>query len=201
VAFRFLRDDLDRRDSDMSVDQRLSARLEKHRAGEAVLSGWRSTWNRWGEKRETDGQRQDISVKESYDLHWEREPDSGDFVLLRRDSHFERDQLLRAEPYPLYRNHGWAEIGVDEGVSTRDAGKTGTAGRPSSWHLIEKECRRRYGKGERHTNKGIESPAGWADVLLPWLAEFHPNERLLTRKAATNNLSPLLLELKQGSPK
>jgi hypothetical protein len=76
--------------------------------------------------------------------------------------------------------------------------QTGMAGRPTSWHLIERECRRRYEAGERHAGKSGESPTGWADSLIPWLADTHPEATPLTQKAATNKLSPLLRELQAG---
>ena len=73
--------------------------------------------------------------------------------------------------------------------------QTGMAGRPTSWHLVERECRRRYEAGERHPGKSGESPTEWADTLIPWLAEIHLEAAPLTRKAATNKLSMLLRKL------
>jgi hypothetical protein len=74
---------------------------------------------------------------------------------------------------------------------------TGLPGKPSSWHLVEAECRRRYEAGERHPNDLTEreSPAEWARVLIDWLANTHPQAPPLTRKALTNRLSSFLREL------
>jgi hypothetical protein len=85
-------------------------------------------------------------------------------------------------------------------VQPAAAGKTGTAGRPSSWHLVETECRRRYKAGERHPGKVGESPKAWADVLLAWFQENHPGAPPLSLKTARNNLSRLLQKLERAEP-
>jgi hypothetical protein len=111
-----------------------------------------------------------------------------------------RDPLHATDPWgtqvgPIYFRPRFAP--PEQSVA---AGKTGTAGRPSSWHLVEAECRRRYGQGERHTGIAGESPTGWADVLLPWLHEEHPNQPPLKPKTAKNNLTTLLRKLKKAEP-
>jgi hypothetical protein len=75
--------------------------------------------------------------------------------------------------------------------------RTGVAGKPTSWHLIAGECRRRYVDGERHHNALTrrESPSGWACVLIKWLGANHPNAPRITYKALTNKLPALLREL------
>jgi hypothetical protein len=79
--------------------------------------------------------------------------------------------------------------------------RTGVAGRPTSWHLIGAECRRRYiEKGERYPGLRGESPKLWADVLLAWLRKTHPNHPPPSPKTARNNLSQLLRELGKGEP-
>jgi hypothetical protein len=85
-------------------------------------------------------------------------------------------------------------------VQPAAAGKTGAAGRPSSWYLVETEYRRRYNAGERHADGAIESPKAWADVLLAWLRENHPGSPPLSPKTARNNLSKMLRRLKRGQP-
>ena len=69
--------------------------------------------------------------------------------------------------------------------------RTGLAGRPTSWSLLERECHRRWHTGERH-NKTTE----WATILLTWLGQEHPNAPLPTKKTVTNNLAPVLRSLK-----
>jgi hypothetical protein len=76
--------------------------------------------------------------------------------------------------------------------------RTGLAGKPTSWHLIETECRRRYAEGERHPGKIGESPTEWARVLIKWFKLEHPRAAPVTEKALTNRLSPLLRELRSG---
>jgi hypothetical protein len=80
---------------------------------------------------------------------------------------------------------------------------TGVSGRPSSWGLVEAECRRRFGKNERHPGSdGVESASEWASVLVDWLKAIHPDAPLPTQKTLTNRLSPLLRELARNhSPK
>jgi hypothetical protein len=79
------------------------------------------------------------------------------------------------------------------------AERTGTAGRPTSWHLVEAECRRRYAAGDRQPGKYGESPTAWARVLIPWLSEYHPTVPPLGKNAARNKLSRLLRGLEKGA--
>jgi hypothetical protein len=75
---------------------------------------------------------------------------------------------------------------------------TGLSGKPTSWHLIEPECRRRYAAGERHQNEstGRESPTEWAKVLVLWLQSNHPAAAPVKPKTlASNKLPGLLREL------
>jgi hypothetical protein len=75
---------------------------------------------------------------------------------------------------------------------------TGLAGRPSSWHLIEAECRKRWTARERHPNDlGLESRSEWASILLDWFQQEHPKAVQPKKKTLSNRLSRLLRELYQ----
>jgi hypothetical protein len=80
--------------------------------------------------------------------------------------------------------------------------RTGTAGRPTSWSLIEAECRRQYAEGHRHPNvrTKIESPAEWARELIAWLEEAHKGAPVLKEKTLTNKLGALLRKLEREAP-
>jgi len=71
---------------------------------------------------------------------------------------------------------------------------TGMPGRPTSWNLAERECRRRWAAGERYPSTGV-----WADLLSKWLAETHPDAPPLSIKALRNRLARLLSELRAGT--
>jgi hypothetical protein len=74
--------------------------------------------------------------------------------------------------------------------------RTGLAGRPSSWGLIEAECRLRYARKERHPTL-----AEWARVLIAWLQSTHSGAPVPKKKTLTNRLAGLLRELKaSGGP-
>jgi hypothetical protein len=73
--------------------------------------------------------------------------------------------------------------------------RTGLPGKPSSWHLIEAEGRRRYAEGERHSGRVGESAAEWARVLIDWLKATHKDAPTPTGKTVANKLAPLLHEL------
>jgi hypothetical protein len=79
--------------------------------------------------------------------------------------------------------------------------RTGLAGKPSSWHLVEAECRRRWSAGERHIKKEMESPSEWASILLPWLVSQHPSAARPTLKTLSNRFSRLLRELISTTPR
>jgi hypothetical protein len=75
--------------------------------------------------------------------------------------------------------------------------RTGLAGRPSSWHFIEAECRKRWAARERHPNQhGDESPSEWASILKSWFQTEHPEAVQPKQKTLTNRLSQLLHELR-----
>jgi len=89
---------------------------------------------------------------------------------------------------------GWAELYLHERGSIRlrtetdqahsskrieeePVYRTGLAGKPTSWHLIEAQCRRRWHAGERHPGKVGESRSDWARILLEWLSVSTPPRR------------------------
>jgi hypothetical protein len=80
--------------------------------------------------------------------------------------------------------------------------RTGMAGRPTSWSLIEAECRHRYAEGVRHPNDRtkIESRAKWARELIAWLKEAHKGAPVPKEKTLTNRLGALLSKLKGEAP-
>ncbi len=73
--------------------------------------------------------------------------------------------------------------------------RTGLPGKPTSWYLIEAECRRRSAAGEQHDTK-----AEWARVLRAWIVSQHPGMPPPTEKTIANRLTELLRELR-SSPK
>ena len=98
------------------------------------------------------------------------------------------------------------ELVVDGNVDDYGEGRppeiysTGAPGRPTSWHLVAAECRRRWAAGERHghVRAGVqrESSMEWARTLLAWLQQQHPQAPQLTLKTIKNQIAPLLTELK-----
>jgi hypothetical protein len=72
-------------------------------------------------------------------------------------------------------------------------------GRPSSWHLIEAEARRRWLAGERHpgTARTGENHAEWARVLRGWLKAKHPSCPRPSEKRIQNLLGDLIRELQR----
>jgi hypothetical protein len=86
--------------------------------------------------------------------------------------------------------------GDDQKATEGEVYRTGVAGRPSSWHLMEEDCRKRWAAGERHPNQqGVESASLWASILKSWLQREHPKAVQPKQKAVSNKLSPLLREL------
>jgi hypothetical protein len=73
--------------------------------------------------------------------------------------------------------------------------RTGLAGRPTSWALIEAECRLRYAQKERHP-----TGAEWARVLIAWLRSTHSGAPVPKEKTLTNRLAGPLRELKASGP-
>jgi hypothetical protein len=109
-----------------------------------------------------------------------------------------RETTMNSAVGPVYQRPHFAP--PDQPLA---AHKTGTAGRPTSWHLVEAEFRRRYANGERHAGHGPggESPSAWTRVLIASLKQNHPDAPTLGLKAARNNLSPLLRELAKSAKK
>jgi hypothetical protein len=71
--------------------------------------------------------------------------------------------------------------------------RTGLAGKPTSWNLIQAECRRRYAAGERQPTR-----AEWARVLINWLRTKHEGAPVPTQHTVTNRLAELMRELEAG---
>jgi hypothetical protein len=116
------------------VAEALVKLLSQHRAQEEiVLSAIRCTWDRWGGDRQTEGQRQNIPVPESFDLEWARVlRDGADWILIHSGHIFEKSPAdhIRYDP-SNHRNHGWVAVGV-EPVSSRDARTKRASQRPSA---------------------------------------------------------------------
>jgi hypothetical protein len=68
--------------------------------------------------------------------------------------------------------------------------KTGLPGRPTSWHLVEAEVRRRF-----TPSQPPKTTAEWAREMREWLQLMHPNAPLPKEKALTNRLAGLLRRL------
>jgi hypothetical protein len=134
---------------------------------------------------------------------WQSKNEGDLHALFARGYSFQRDAVLailppRAELLPARR--GPPELDERRANNKAAVYHTGLPGRPTSWQLIEAECRRRYAAGETYQQKGLESPAAWARGLLAWLQERHPMAPLPKDKTLTNKLSPLLHELTAGRP-
>jgi hypothetical protein len=90
------------------------------------------------------------------------------------------------------------ELGQSDPLSTsigrEPIYRTGLVGKPTSWHLIEVECRRRWQAGERHPGRLFENRAEWARTLL----REHPTAPVPTDKTVTNRLASLLRELAEN---
>ena len=101
-----------------------------------------------------------------------------------------------SQPYDDVESEGKNHSAVDPDVYA-PIYRTGLVGKPTSWHLIKAECRRRYKTDERHLNSatGAESPAEWARVLIDWLKSAHKEAPWPTHKTLTNKLSGFLREL------
>jgi hypothetical protein len=109
----------------------------------------------------------------------------------------------------VYRRHldKWMGRGASSALTATPSNaspgpiyRTGLPGKPTTWHLLEAECRRRYADGERHPNEstGRESPSEWATILIAWLQSTHPIVAPAAPKTLTNRLSVLLRELQAG---
>ncbi|MCW2286217.1 hypothetical protein M2323_004044 [Rhodoblastus acidophilus] len=72
--------------------------------------------------------------------------------------------------------------------------KTGVAGKPSSWWLIEKEVRRRFAGFPADVKK-----TDIAKLMHAWLKETHPEAPPITAKTIENNLTTLLFELRNAT--
>jgi hypothetical protein len=71
-----------------------------------------------------------------------------------------------------------------DGGSEEPQYRTGTEGRPTSWHLVRAECERRVAAGESEFKATKE-----AEELLKWVKDKHPKAPLLTQKTIYNRLT------------
>jgi hypothetical protein len=86
---------------------------------------------------------------------------------------------------------------ADRPASPSGAGyRTGLPGKPTSWHLVEGEFRRRFEAGERYSKV-----SEWARSLVEWLHTEHPSAPPVKQKTVCNKLAPLLRELARQRPK
>ena len=107
-------------------------------------------------------QRYAAAVQLQRDWGWWNKPPWSDLKLLRS---------------PIADFQAWLDR-TSAAVAAPEAEpyRTGLAGRPTSWSLVEAESRRRWGEGERHQGKaGPESPTEWARILSDWQQENYPS--------------------------
>ncbi len=88
----------------------------------------------------------------------------------------------------------WSRPDTEPAVASETIYKTGVAGKPTSWHLVEAEVRRRWNSGEGHERSTIE----WAREMDQWLTQSHPSAPPLKEKSLKNHLAPLLREISAG---
>lgn len=74
-----------------------------------------------------------------------------------------------------------------------DAYRTGLAGRPTSWQLIEEELRQRWCEEDLK-----KKTAQWAEELLNWLKSEHPNAARPKIKTLINKIPSVLRELRKN---
>jgi hypothetical protein len=74
--------------------------------------------------------------------------------------------------------------------------RTGAAGRPTSWALVNTEVRRRWGPETRG-----RKTAEWARIMFEWLQSEHPKAAPMTEKTLKNKLPDLLRELRAADQK
>ena len=76
--------------------------------------------------------------------------------------------------------------------SKQPAFSTGLPGKPTSWHLVDPEVRRRWQSGKNH---GLNTTQ-WAEDMHKWILENHPAAPIPTIKTLKNKLTGLLRELR-----
>jgi hypothetical protein len=197
--------------------------------GEVELTGWRCTWDTFGSVFQIDKVRRPITALELLDLKFDCLPHDWSIVLIPHNERFS-EMVSNPDGPKLYAYdwnsiQGWSELYLsfrnakpgaltaspimepvmrnyeDERKETDEPiYRTGLAGKPTSWHLIEAECRRRWKEGERHSNRLHESRTEWARVLLEWLGRKHPDAPMPKLKTLKNNLATVLRELAANDP-
>jgi len=192
-------------------------------AGEVGVTGWLCTWDRYGRLMATDRVRQPIPPLAILDLTFDCRPPDWDIVLIPHNYWFIEDVSppppdtsgikWYSDGVCWSEFDGWAELYLhksgemdlesetDQAFSSPKAiqhapvHRTGLAGRPTSWHLVEAECRRRWQAGERYPGKVGESRSDWARSLVEWLKREHPSAPRPTEKTLKSKLAGLLREL------
>jgi hypothetical protein len=200
-------------------------RLREHLIGaELGVTGWRCTWDRYGRLMETDRVRRPITPLAILDLKFVCRPPDWDIVLIPHNNWFSKEvnkpdrytsgiRWISEDGVCWTELEGWAELylhergsirlrtDTDQAHSCSTASKeepvyrTGLAGKPTSWHLIEAECRRRWQAGERHPGKVGETRSDWARILVEWLKREHPSAPRPTEKTLKSKLAGLFREL------
>jgi len=192
--------------------------------GEFGVTGWRCTWDRYGRVIAADRVRQPIPPLAILDLKFDCLPSSRDIVLIRDNDWFsedvnppprERSQIswISEDGTCSTEPEGWVELYLHErgsiplltetdqaysgskAIKQEPVYRTGLAGKPTSWHLIQAECRRRWQAGERHPGNIGESRSDWGRILLEWLKREHPSAPRPTEKTLKSKLGGLLREL------
>jgi len=172
-------------------------------AGEFGVTGWRCTWDRYGRLMATDKVRQPIPPLAILDLKFDCLPSRSDIVLIRNNDWFSEDvnppprerseiKWISEDGTCSTEPEGWAELYLHErgrnsfptetdqthsakAIQEEPVYRTGLPGKPTSWHLVQAECRRRWQAGERHPGNIGESRSGWARILIEWLKREHPS--------------------------
>lgn len=204
-------------------------RLREHLiGGELGVTGWRCTWDRYGRLIATDRVRQPIPPLAILDLKFDCRPPDWDIVLIPQNGWFSEDvsppprdtsgiTWISEDGTNLTEVEGWAELylkevgsirlltGTDQAYSSsktideQRVYRTGLPGKPTSWHLIEAECRRRWQAGERSPGNVGESRSEWARILLGWLEREHPGAPRPTEKTVKSKLAGLFRELARSA--
>jgi putative DNA primase/helicase len=133
-------------------------------------------------RRGTNHLHEEVSNYHRLEILWAAAAPAGDYYSGEYDSEAYAHPRLSglSPPGADYLRNLWKDIAV--GADTLDRVRallslapvpvdeapiyhTGLPGKPTSWSLIEGECRRRYYAGERYVLKGdAESPSEWARV-------------------------------------
>jgi hypothetical protein len=81
-------------------------------AEKVEITGWRCSWDRYGQACQTDRKRETIPALTVVDLTFDLLPDNWDVVLINGNRRFEKRPSV-ANPWPLYDEWGRDEYGRD----------------------------------------------------------------------------------------